>query len=137
LQSSLLQSSRPHRDTLLALPPHRLATVAGLGALLLPLLGWASLAIAVVLGDDFSNAGLVPATFFFGSVALGLVGLASWCTGLAALVAGRNEPEAGGQRGRAMALAALAPLSWLVGWLIAALWFGYQALSGPWMYLGG
>ena len=36
-----------------------------------------------------------------------------------------------------MALAALAPLSWLVGWLIVALWFGYQALSGPWMYLGG
>ena len=101
----------------------RLSVVAMVSAAV----GWISFAVAISLGDHFNVVDQRSGLLLLSWLALGVVALASW---LAACVVAAKSPPA--ERRRAMMLVVIAPATWLLEFCGALLWFGFEALSGPW-----
>ena len=104
-------------------PSVRLSIVAILSAGL----GWLSFAVAISLGDHFNAVDQRSSVLLLSWLALGVVALTAW---LAACVLAARTPAPG--RRRAVVLACLTPVTWVVEFGGALLWFGLEALGGAW-----
>lgn len=103
-----------------------LGTVGGALAVLLPIIGWASILAGVGIGST-TTPGPSGAAEGLGigvmvSLVLGGVGLIAWLGGVIATIVGLARGAAG-SRGRglvftALALAILAVVSWIVEWVV-------------------
>lgn len=93
-------------------------------------IGWLAFAGAIVLGDHFNRADPRSGLLLLLWLLLGLVASAAWIGAIVTALRGRrdNAPEAG----RATLLAVLTPCTWAMEFGVLIIWFGYEALSGPW-----
>ena len=90
-------------------------------------LGWIAFAEAISLGDHFNAVDQRSSVLLLAWLALGVVALTAW---LAACVLAARTPAP--ERRRAVVLAWIAPATWLLEFEGALLWFGLEALGGPW-----
>jgi Kef-type K+ transport system membrane component KefB len=99
-------------------------------AIVSAVLGWAAFARAVALSNHFKHSDSASGWLLLLWAVLGLVALGTWIAAcVTALRARRANPL---EARRATTLAILAPGTWAVEFGVLILWFGYEALSGPW-----
>jgi hypothetical protein len=94
-------------------------------------LGWVAFAIAIKLGNHFNTPDPRSGWLLLLWAVLGLVALGAWIAACVKAVRARriNLQEASG----ATTLALLTPGTWALEFALAVIWFGYEALSGPWL----
>ncbi len=102
----------------------RASFAASLGSIVLPLVGWGVFALGVALRghSDASAFGAIAA------MGLGLVALVAWIAGAVSAIVGlwqsRDDPSRSrGWSAAALALIALAPLTWVLEWVLLAYLF--------------
>lgn len=110
--------------------PARTSVVLSVVAILSAVFGWAAFAGAIVSSDHFNHADPRGGWLLLLWAVLGLLALSAWIAACVTALRARraNLHEARG----ATALALLAPGTWAVEFGLLIVWFGYEALSGPW-----
>ncbi len=104
-------------------------------SILSALFGAIAFAVAIVLGDHFNVADPRSAALLLVWLVLLAVTLSTWSAacGTAALARARarRAREPGGAT-TAVVMALAVPVTWAVELALAVIWFGIEALSGPW-----
>jgi hypothetical protein len=113
----------------------RLSVALSIAAITSALIGWIAFVIAIDLGENFNDPNSRSAVLLLCWLLLGVLAIVAWIAACAVAVItfGRARRESQRAGWGAIAMAAVVPVTWALEWAALVVWFGFEALSGPWL----